>query len=225
MALYLRFLIFMKKWIKKYFIELAAWTIILALVGTGAYSWHKITNWSEATIDNLEPAVTSDPAPAAHPIYTAPASLPLKYEPSQPTFVEEPDGPSRWYGTASWYDYKIESDGRGVPCYISRERCYTEDKLFAASRDYPRGTKLLVSRLDDYATPEGRTVVITVTDFGPEEALHPGRVIDLTSYAFSQIADLSEGLIEVRVEEWEIDSADGGIGYGEDGYYSTNPLP
>ena len=78
-------------------------------------------------------------------------------------------------GKASWYAYK------GCDC--------------AASPDYPKGTELLVTRLDD----PSKHVVVTVNDYGPDRAIHPDRVIDLDSVAFKQLGSLWEGIIFVSV--------------------------
>ncbi len=78
-------------------------------------------------------------------------------------------------GTASWYAYK------GCDC--------------AASPDYPKGTKLLVTNLDD----PSKQLVVTVNDFGPERDLFPDRVIDLDVVAFEKLAPKWKGLIPVSV--------------------------
>ncbi|MFC1598802.1 septal ring lytic transglycosylase RlpA family protein [Patescibacteria group bacterium] len=77
-------------------------------------------------------------------------------------------------GTASWYAYK------GCDC--------------AASPDYPKGTKLLVTNVDN-----GESVVVTVNDWGPERDIFPNRVIDLDVVAFSKIANKRMGLCNVTV--------------------------
>lgn len=82
-----------------------------------------------------------------------------------------PTGASQ-VGTASWYDY-----GSTPTC---------------AHRDYPAGTRLLVIN-----NSTGASVIVTVNDYGP--AAWTGRVIDLNSVAFSMIAPLSQGLVEVTV--------------------------
>ncbi len=79
-------------------------------------------------------------------------------------------------GVASWYKYK-----RGD---------------FAASPDYPKGTELKVTNIDN-----GRSVVISVNDYGPDRAIHPDRVIDLDYVAFKKIASPGLGLITVSVEK------------------------
>ncbi len=78
-------------------------------------------------------------------------------------------------GVASWYKYK------GCNC--------------AASPDYPKGTKLKVTNLDN-----GKIVVVKVNDWGPDRSVVPDRVIDLDVVAFKQIASKSAGLCKVKVE-------------------------
>lgn len=77
-------------------------------------------------------------------------------------------------GTASWYKWK------NCDC--------------AASPDYPKGTRLKVTNLDN-----GKSVVVTVNDYGPERDKFPNRVIDLDKEAFSKIANPAMGLCNVRV--------------------------
>ncbi len=76
-------------------------------------------------------------------------------------------------GIASWYRYK------GCPC--------------AASRDYPKGSKLRVTRADD----PSRSVVVTVNDYGPE--LWTGRTVDLDLVAFQKLGSKGAGLLTVTV--------------------------
>ncbi len=78
-------------------------------------------------------------------------------------------------GQASWYRYK------NCDC--------------AASPDYPKGSKLLVTNLDNQ-----KTVEVKVNDFGPERAIHPKRAIDLDILAFKKIAKTSQGIINVKVQ-------------------------
>ena len=78
-------------------------------------------------------------------------------------------------GEASWYAYK---------------QCDC-----AASPDYPKGTQLLVTSLQD-AT---KSVVVTVNDYGPDRSVHPGRIIDLDKVAFAKLISLGMGLLDVRV--------------------------
>lgn len=78
-------------------------------------------------------------------------------------------------GTASWYTYKF------CDC--------------AASPDWPIGTRLKVTDLEDLDF-----VVVTVNDYGPDRSIHPDRVIDLDVVAFKKIAPKWLGLIKVKVE-------------------------
>ncbi len=78
-------------------------------------------------------------------------------------------------GTASWYKYK--------------------NGLFTASPDFAKGTVLRVYNLDN-----GKSVDVTVNDWGPERDKHPDRVVDLDYVAFSKIASPGAGLISVKIE-------------------------
>ncbi len=82
-------------------------------------------------------------------------------------------------GKASWYKY--------------------QGGLFAASPDFPRGSKLRVTNLDN-----GKSVEVVVNDWGPERAKHPDRVVDLDKEAFSALAPTSAGIINVMVSPLEI---------------------
>ena len=82
-------------------------------------------------------------------------------------------------GRASWYAYKNGN--------------------FAASPDFPKGSKLRV-----YNTENSKFVDVEINDYGPDRNLHPGRVIDLDKVAFAKIASLGEGIIDVRVEPLKV---------------------
>jgi rare lipoprotein A len=77
---------------------------------------------------------------------------------------------SSMVGEASWY--------------------YVNDRLNAASPWLPFGTRVTVTNL---AT--GATVTVVINDRGP----FGGRLIDLSEYAFSQIAPLGQGVCTVRI--------------------------
>lgn len=77
-------------------------------------------------------------------------------------------------GNASWYNYK---------------NCHC-----AASPDYPRGTKLLVTNVQN-----GKSVEVKVNDFGPDRSVHPDRVIDLDLAAFEHLASPRSGIVRVKV--------------------------
>lgn len=64
--------------------------------------------------------------------------------------------------------------------------------MTAAHKSLPCGTRVRVTNVRN-----GRTVDVTINDRGPYVR---GRIIDLTSGAFSQIASLSAGLAKVHIE-------------------------
>jgi rare lipoprotein A len=82
-------------------------------------------------------------------------------------------------GQASWYSYK--------------------GGLFAASPDFPKGSKLRV-----YNTANNKFVDVIINDFGPNRKLHPNRVVDLDKAAFKKIASTGAGLINVRIQPIDI---------------------
>lgn len=102
-------------------------------------------------------------------------------------------------GVASWYDYEYPKDS-GV--------WITTKNLVAASRDYPRGTKVRVCNIQAEEASKGdqleqitqpACVEVTITDFGPQK--ETGRVIDMGSLAFSKICAKHWGLCEVSIEK------------------------
>jgi rare lipoprotein A len=67
---------------------------------------------------------------------------------------------------------------------------YVNDTLFAASPWLPKGTSVTVTNLST-----GDSVTVVINDRGP----FGGRIIDLSEYAFSQIAPLGQGVCDVRI--------------------------
>ncbi len=78
-------------------------------------------------------------------------------------------------GDASWYRYK-KGD-------------------FAASPDFPMGSRLRVFNLAD-----GKFVDVTINDHGPDRNRYPKRVVDLTEEAFEKISPLGAGVTSVRIQ-------------------------
>jgi rare lipoprotein A len=74
---------------------------------------------------------------------------------------------------------------------------FVPEAMTCATLKYPFGTRLRVTN-----TKTGASVVVTCTDRGPAGWLKPYRCVDLSSGAFSRIADLTSGLVSVtmRVE-------------------------
>jgi len=79
-------------------------------------------------------------------------------------------------GRASWYAYK------GCLC--------------AAHPYFPKGSYIRATNLAN-----GKSVIVRVNDWGPDQSVHPDRVLDLDSVAFKQLAPLSLGMIEIKAEK------------------------
>lgn len=82
------------------------------------------------------------------------------------------------FGAVSYYSYRIGD-------YDST------DHLVAAARDFPRGS--YVNACSEFAC-----VRVKITDFGPEKAKHPDRILDLSPRAFKVLSpsgSLKEGVL------------------------------
>ena len=97
-------------------------------------------------------------------------------------------------GIASWYS---ESDP-GINLHTANGEIFDDTQRTCASWNFPFGTLLRVTSLKN-----GKSVVCRVNDRGPAKRL--GRLIDLTSSAFRQVAPLKAGLIQVKVEPLPLD--------------------
>ncbi|MBT4495357.1 hypothetical protein HOC73_01270 [bacterium] len=82
-----------------------------------------------------------------------------------------------WVGEASWYAWKGGN--------------------FAASRDFPKGSKIKVTNQSD-SSNRGKSVIITVNDYGPE--LWTKRIIDLDKVAYGLIGNVRGGVMPVKIE-------------------------
>ncbi|MFA5317889.1 MAG: RlpA-like double-psi beta-barrel domain-containing protein [Patescibacteria group bacterium] len=89
-------------------------------------------------------------------------------------------------GNASWYVYKNGD--------------------FAASPDFPKGSILKVTNLEN-----NKTIEVEINDWGPDRAIHPDRVIDLDKLAFKKIASLGDGIVRVGVEPIYIPEENGSV--------------
>ena len=90
-------------------------------------------------------------------------------------------------GTASFYTIKSSSN-----LTASGER-FDENAMTCASMDYPFGTRLKVSNIEN-----GESVIVKVNDRGGFKKYK--RIIDLSKGAFAKIADLKLGVIKVKIE-------------------------
>lgn len=84
---------------------------------------------------------------------------------------------NQWVGEASWYAFK--------------------NGLFAASRDFPKGTRIKIINQSS-GLNRGKSTIVTINDYGPE--LWTKRIIDLDKVAYDQIGNLAGGVMPVRIE-------------------------
>ncbi|MDD4182744.1 MAG: septal ring lytic transglycosylase RlpA family protein [Candidatus Omnitrophica bacterium] len=96
-------------------------------------------------------------------------------------------GPYPKIGAASWYSAKITATGEKA----------NDNDLTCAMRKKDFGKYYRVCN-----TANDKCVVVRHNNFGPSKRFYDqGRIIDLSKAAFSRIADLEEGIIEVTVGE------------------------
>lgn len=110
----------------------------------------------------------------------------------QPAFCDE-------YGTASWYSVEScqREFGENWDGLTASGEVFDENKFTCASWDYAFGTKLRIRN-----TENNKSVIVIVTDRGPTKRLYKkGRIIDLSKRAFSEIASLKQGIIQIKVEK------------------------
>lgn len=67
--------------------------------------------------------------------------------------------------------------------------------MACASTAHPRGSYLKVTNLDN-----GKSAIVKVNDYGPNQGIFPDRIIDLGKDAFGKIASLGAGTARVKVE-------------------------
>jgi serine-type D-Ala-D-Ala endopeptidase (penicillin-binding protein 7) len=100
-------------------------------------------------------------------------------------------------GKSSWYAYKKGN--------------------FAASIDFPKGSKLRVYNLDN-----NKSVDVVINDFGPERDKFPDRILDLDKVAFKKIAKAGAGIVNIRIQPLFVAPDAGGrvLGVSEKGALS-----
>jgi len=89
-------------------------------------------------------------------------------------------------GKASYYALKFQSKK------TASGELYDKAKKTAAHKKLPFGTKVKVTN-----TKNSKSVIVKINDRGP---FAKGRVVDLSSSAFSSIAKLDAGVIDVKIE-------------------------
>jgi len=95
-------------------------------------------------------------------------------------------------GTASWYgaDFHGKKTASGQP--------YNQHKLTAAHRTLPIPSLIKVTNLRNK-----KSIIVLVTDRGPYVPGKSTRILDLSRGAFQKIADIKEGVVQVRVQVLE----------------------
>ncbi|HWZ55398.1 MAG TPA: septal ring lytic transglycosylase RlpA family protein [Verrucomicrobiae bacterium] len=93
---------------------------------------------------------------------------------------------TKYIGTASWYG--AQHQGRKM----ANGQRFDRRKLTAASWYFPLGTKIRVVNVKN-----GESVVVTVTDRGPNLRLH--RILDLSEAAANRLGYVEEGLTPVFI--------------------------
>ena len=97
---------------------------------------------------------------------------------SKPTLIRRPGGIASWYGK--------QHQGRKM----ANGQKFDRNKFTAASWTLPLGTRIRVMNMQN-----GKSVVVTVTDRGPNKRLH--RVLDLSEAAARELDYISRGLAPV----------------------------
>jgi len=94
-------------------------------------------------------------------------------------------------GLASWYS----NADRGIGTHTANRETFSDKKNACAIWNLPFNSLVRVTNLAN-----GKSIVVRVNDRGPSKYLvRKGRLIDLTKAAFSKIAELDEGLIEIEM--------------------------
>ncbi|MCX6353521.1 MAG: septal ring lytic transglycosylase RlpA family protein [Candidatus Aureabacteria bacterium] len=94
-------------------------------------------------------------------------------------------------GLASWYS----NTDRGIGTHTANRETFSDKKNACAIWNLPFNSLVRVTNLAN-----GKSIVVRVNDRGPSKDLvRQGRLIDLTKGAFSKIAALDEGLIEIEM--------------------------
>ena len=117
--------------------------------------------------------------------------------------------------TSSFYTIESAQKSGDLGIMANGKKMINND-LTCASWDYPFNTVLKITNLKN-----GKAVFVTVTDRGPAKRLYnKGRKIDLSIGAFSQIADIKEGIIKIKIEKLN----NGGLNYANTNKREKNYL-
>ena len=105
--------------------------------------------------------------------------------PTVPAAAPQPTPTPQVVGMASWYGPGFQGHKGAAG------RIYDQEDLTAASIEFPIGSRVMVTNLDN-----GRSVEVTVTDRGP---FMKGRKIDLSHKAARMIGMIDPGTARVRI--------------------------
>ena len=95
-------------------------------------------------------------------------------------------------GMASWYS----KTDPGILKHTANMEIFDDTELTAAMWDVAFNQKIKVTNLEN-----GQSVIVRINDRGPHRRLvRQGRIIDLSKKAFSNIASLDSGLIDIQLE-------------------------
>jgi rare lipoprotein A len=102
-----------------------------------------------------------------------------RYEPHSELIGYKETGMASYY--AKKFHYNKTASGESL----------NNNAMTAAHKTLPFGAKVIVKNLNN-----GKSVTVRINDRGP---FVKGRIIDLTRAAFSQIANLSKGVVKVEI--------------------------
>ncbi len=95
-------------------------------------------------------------------------------------------------GSASWYS----EQSPGIRLRTANNEIFDDSDLTCAMWDVPFGQRIKVTN-----RANGKSIIVRVNDRGPHSRfVRQGRIIDLTKNAFSKLAELDNGLIQVELE-------------------------
>ena len=114
-----------------------------------------------------------------------------KYQYIPTTHIESPKKSVR-RGKASWYSKR----DRGIKKRTANNEIFDDQDMTCAMWGVAFNQRLKVTNLEN-----GKSIVVRVNDRGPHKRyVRKGRVLDLTKRAFSKIASIKKGLINIEIE-------------------------
>ncbi len=97
-----------------------------------------------------------------------------------------------YYGKASWYS----KDSPGIKLRTANNEIFDDRMLTCAMWGVPFNQLIKITNVGS-----GKSIIVRVNDRGPHKRyVKKGRIIDLTKYAFEQLGDLKQGLMDVQLE-------------------------